>query len=150
MEKMLWPQLSLTSTSFASPSPTAPCLSPRLSRGSWSSRSLRSFAGKAEKLCSIFPFFRNISEIYDKCATNTEGKVANYIPQVSLPHSSFSSQCGFILSWRGQTLQSGQSGETSHSPSSSAFARWTGSVTLLVTATTSSAFNLLVCPSHMP
>ena len=34
--------------------------------------------------------FRNISEIYDKCATNTEGKVANYIPQVSLLHSSAS------------------------------------------------------------
>ena len=41
-------------------------------------------------MCSIIPFFRNISEIYDKCATNTEGKVANYIPQVSLLHSSAS------------------------------------------------------------
>ena len=52
--------------------------------------------------------FRNISEIYDKCATNTEGKVANYIPQVSLLHSSASFTLQSILSWRGRTLQSGQ------------------------------------------
>ena len=89
MEKMLWPRLSLTFTSFVQQSPTAPCSYQGLSRANWSSLSLRSFAGKRRNIVFfIIPFFRNISDIFDKCADNTEGKVANYIPQVSLVNSS--------------------------------------------------------------
>ena len=99
--------------------------------------------------------------------------MANYIPQVSLVHSSLlrspynvdnssagedgPCKVGSKVSWQVQSIKCKVQrakwavGElANHSPSSSAFARLTDSVTLLATAMTSSAFNRPACHSHTP
>ena len=100
-------------------------------------------------------FYRNISDIFDKCATNEEGKVANYIPQVQsiqtwrkkilkkYPQLARTDPAKWAVRWGG--LES-----KSYNLTSLVFAPWMGSAIPLGIAMTSLVFNQPACHSPMP